>query len=86
MLVEILVLGRDERGLDAVGDRLDRQVEAPLVGILGDQLAIGGMNAGHHRRLVFGEHVVIRQVGREAGNVPGSDSSSGKKQHGTDPE
>ena len=32
MVVEILVLGRQERGLDAVRDRLDRQEEPPLAG------------------------------------------------------
>ena len=45
MLVEILVLGREEGRLDQVGDRLDRQVEPALARVLGDQLAVGGVDA-----------------------------------------
>ena len=62
MLVEILVLGGEEGRLDQVGDRLDRQIEAALARILGDQLAVGGMDARHHRRLVLRQAVVVRQV------------------------
>jgi hypothetical protein len=31
---------------------------------LGDQRAVIGVDAGHHRRLVFGEHLVVRQFAR----------------------
>ena len=61
-VVEILVLGREEGRLDAVGHRLDRQIEAPLARILGHQRAVGGVDARRHRRLVAGEHLVVRQV------------------------
>ena len=65
VLVEILVLGRQERRLDQVGNRLDRQIEPPLARVLGDELAVGGMDARHHRRLVLSQAVVVRQVGVE---------------------
>ncbi len=86
VLVEILVLGGDERLLDAVGNRLDRQVEPALVGVLGHQLAVVGVDARRHRRLVLGEHVVVRQVRGQPGDVPGNTRCSGQKEHGTDPE
>ncbi len=86
MLVEALVLGRDDGRLDAVRDCLDGQIEAPLLGILGDQLAVGRMHAGHHRRLVLGQHVIIGKIGREPGDVPGGDRCNREKEHGTNPE
>ena len=62
MLIEILVLGGDESFGDAVGDGAERHIDAPLAGKLGDQVAVIGVNAGHDRRLVFGEHFVVRQI------------------------
>jgi hypothetical protein len=53
MLVEILVLGRQERVDDELWHRLDRQIEPALLGILAEQRAVGGMHARHHRRLVI---------------------------------
>ena len=86
VLVEILVLGREERRLDPVRDRLDRQVEPPLVGVFGDQLAVGGMDAGHDRRLVFGQHLVVRQILGQARDVPGDCTSDDQEEHGANPE
>ena len=62
MVVEILVLGRQERRLDAVRHGLDRQIEAPLARELAHQRAVGGMDARRHRRLVAGQHFVVGQV------------------------
>ncbi len=42
--------------------RLDRQIETPLARIFGEQAAIAGMDARHHRRLVVRELRVIGQV------------------------
>ncbi|GJE73413.1 hypothetical protein CHKEEEPN_4978 [Methylorubrum podarium] len=62
VLVEVLVLGREEGRDHDLRHRLDRQVEAPLVGVLGEQRAVRGVDAGHHRRLVVGERGVVRQI------------------------
>ena len=52
VLVEALVLGRDE-GVDHKPRYcLDRQVEPALARILGEQLAVGGVHARHHRGLI----------------------------------
>ena len=40
----------------------NRDKEALLVGIFGKQRAITGMNAGHHRRLIFCQLVIVRQI------------------------
>ena len=62
MLVEILVLGGDEGVHDAVGNGGEGHIDAPLAGKLGDQVAVIGVDAGHDRRLVFGEHFVVRKI------------------------
>ena len=86
VLVEILVLGRDERVPDLIGNRLNGEIESALCRVLGDQLAVGGVDAAHHRRLVLGEHVVVRQVLGHSRDVPGNSTSSGEEEHGTNPE
>ena len=65
VLVEALVLGRDERVDDQARYRLDRQVEPALARILGEQLPVGGMHAGHHRGLIVLKLRVVRQLPRE---------------------
>jgi hypothetical protein len=60
VLIEILVLGGKERRLEKVGHCLDGQVKPALLGVLRHQLAVGGMDAGHHRRLVIRQPVVVR--------------------------
>ena len=75
--VEILVLGRQECRLDAVGHCLDRQIEAPLARELAHQRAVGSMDARGHRRLVAGEHLVVRQI---LGHVADVDSDHARNQ------
>ena len=62
MPVEILVLGGEESLDHELGHGLDRHVEPALAGIFGDQAAVRGVDAGHHRGLVIGELGVIRQI------------------------
>jgi hypothetical protein len=71
MLVEILVLSREKRSLDAVRHGLDRQVKPAFAREFAHQRAVRGMHAGRHRRLVVGEHFVVRQVLRQMANVEG---------------
>ena len=67
MLVEILVLGRNERIDDELRHRLDRQIEPALLGVFGEQRSIGRMHARHHRRLIV---LQLRIVGKVFGEVP----------------
>ncbi len=76
VLVEVLVLGREERVGDEFRHRLDREVEAPLLGVFAEQRTIGGMDARHDRRFVILKLRIIRQVlgempdrARNAGNA-----------------
>ena len=85
-MVEVLVLGREEGRLHPVRDRLDRQIEPPLVRIFGDQLAVGRVDAGHDRRFVFGEHLEVRQILRQTRNVPGDCTSDEQEEHSAYPE
>ena len=62
MLVEILVLGGDEGVGDELWDRLDRQIEPALLGVFGQERAVGGMHPRHHRRLIILKLRIIRQV------------------------
>ena len=70
MAVEILVLGRKERLDDPAGHGFDRHENAPLAGIFAEQASIAGMNAGHHRRLVIGELLVVGQPATEMVQSP----------------
>ncbi len=67
VLVEILVLGGQEGVDHHLRHGLDRNVEPALGGVFGDQRAVGGVHAGHHRRLVVLKLRVVRQV---LGEVP----------------
>ena len=60
--VEVLVLGGDEGLFYAVGDRRRGQIEPAFARIFGEQAAILGVYAGHHRRLIVFERAVIGQV------------------------
>ena len=62
MRVEILVLGREERLNHALRNRLDRHEHPLLVGELGQQSAVAGVQTGHRRRLVVGQLPVVRQA------------------------
>src|SRR5262249_28637327 len=67
VLVEILVLGRDEGVDDELGHCLDRSVEPPLARIFGEQRSVGGMHPRHHRGLIVLQLGVVRQ---RLGEVP----------------
>ena len=67
---EALVLGADEGGLDALRDRLDRHEDPALGGELGQQPAVGGIDARHLRGLVVGQPAVVRQVGGDVAIQP----------------
>ena len=62
MLIEILVFSRNECGLDHVGNRLDRQIQPLLLANSPISAPSTGMDARGHRRLVFGQHLIVRQV------------------------
>ena len=62
MLVEILVLGRQERIDDELGNGLDRQIQPAFLGIFAEQRAIGRMNPRHDRGLVILKLRIVRQV------------------------
>ncbi len=67
MVVEILVLGGEE-GLDRpLRYRRDRHEDAALGRIFGQEPAVAGVHAGHHRRLVVGE---LSVVGKPPAIVP----------------
>ena len=67
VLVEILVLGRDEGVGDELWHRLDRNVETPLARVFREQGTVGGMHPGHHRGLIV---LQLRVVGKRLGVVP----------------
>ena len=76
VLVEALVLGGQERGDHQLGHDVDRHEDAPLAGVFGHQAAVVRVDARHHRRLVFGEAVIVGQIARglpheEAGHAGG---------------
>ena len=53
--VESLVLGRDERLDQLLGNGVHRNEEAPLARIFGKQRPVARMHAGHHRRVRSGQ-------------------------------
>ena len=59
MLIEALVLCRQERGNDALGHRIDGHEDAPLAGVLGDQRAVVRVDARHHGWLILRQAFVI---------------------------
>ncbi len=86
VLVEVLVFRREERSLDQIGDGLDREIEAPLARMLRHQLAVGRVDACHHRRLVLGQTVVVGQVGVERLQENARGHSETEKHEGSYPE
>ena len=62
MLVEVLVFRGEERVDHELRNRLDRQVEPALLGILAEQRAVGSVHARHDRRLVILKLRILRQV------------------------
>ena len=86
MLVEILVFGGKEGSLHAVGDRLDRQVEAAFAGIFGHQRAVAGMHARRHRRRVAVEHLIIGEILCDTSEIEGNHCRHAEEEHGANPE
>ena len=86
VLVEALVLGRDEGVQDEFRDRLDRQIETPFARILGDQRAVGGVHARHHRRLVVLQLRVVREILGEVPEQAGRARDADEEQHGAERE
>ena len=93
VLVEVLVLGREERVGDEFWHRLDRQIEAPLLGIFAEQRTVGRMDARHHRRLVILKLRIVRQVpgempdpARDAGHADQEHDRPGGKQETQKPD
>ena len=80
MLVEVLVLGREERVGDEFWHRLDRQIEAPLLGVFAEQRTVGRMHARHHRRLVILKLRIVRQVPGEIPD-PARDAGHAHQEH-----
>ena len=75
--VEVLVLGRDERLLDLVGNLVDRREDAALAGELVHQRALARVDAAERRRLVALE---LRGVGKVAA-VDGDDRGHRPERH-----
>ena len=83
MFPEALVLGADEGGLDALRDGLDRHEDAALGGELGQQAAVGGIDARHLRGLVVGQPAVVRQVGGDVAiEAEGGDGAADDRHRG----
>ena len=79
MVVEILVLGRDEGVNDILRDIVDRNEDAVFPGIFGNQQAVAGMHAAHDRRLILSQLLVIRQIIGDADDI---DRHGNKADHG----
>ena len=82
VLVEVLVLGREEAVDHQLRHRLDRDVKPALARVFGDQRAVAGVHARHHRRLVVLELRVIRQVLGEMPEQPGRAGDADHEQDG----
>ncbi len=86
MLVESLVFGGDESGLNAIWHSLDRQIHAAFAREFRHEATVRCMDARHHRRLVFCEHFVIGQFLCEASNIDSNSPGYQKRQNGSNPE
>ena len=93
MLVEVLVFGREERVDDELWNRLDRQIEAALLGVFAEQRTVGRMDARHHRRFVILKLRIVGQVlgempdrARDAGDAHQEHDGSGGKQETQKPD
>jgi hypothetical protein len=76
MGIEILVLGREKSVNHQRRHRFDRDEDALLGRVFGHQAAIAGIDPRHHRRLIIGQLLVIRQVAAEIPNrEPGRPST-----------
>src|SRR5690606_32763234 len=81
MVVEVLVLGRQEGRLDAVRNGLDGEIQTALAREFGHQLAVRGMNLGGYRRFVTGEPLIIGQILRDMADIKADTCRCQKRQH-----
>ena len=65
---------------------VDGHEEAALFGIFGQQRAVGRMDAGHHRRLVLRELLVVGKILRDVPDHIGKSGRSPEKEHEADRE
>ena len=83
---EGLVFRRDE-GIDQLARHLVGGHEEPaLLGIFGQQRAVRRMDAGHHRRLVLRELLVVGKILRDVPDHIGKSGRSPEKEHEADRE
>ena len=62
MLVEVFVFGRYEGVEDELGHGLDRNIQAPFLGIFREQRTVRRMDSRHDRRLIILKLRIVRQV------------------------
>src|SRR5271157_3706330 len=79
MTVEVFVLGREKGIDDPFWDRLDRHQDAPLDRVFGQQTTIPRVNAGHDRRLIMRELLVVRQLAVDLRDRDADDSATGDR-------
>jgi hypothetical protein len=72
MLVEILVFGRQEGRLDAVGNGLDRQIQAPLARIFGHQRAVRRHERAWLRMRVVTGGANTEEISNQSDHQPGT--------------
>src|SRR5271163_193809 len=77
MTVEVFVLSREKGIDDPFWDRLDRHQDAPLDRVFGQQTTIPCVNAGHDRRLIMSELLVVRQFAVELRDRDADDNATG---------
>jgi len=92
MLVEVLVLRRQERVGDQFWDRLDRQIQSAFPRILAEQRAVRRVDARHDRRFIRLKLRIVRQVlgeiqdqGCNAGHASQKHHGSGGEQEAREP-
>jgi hypothetical protein len=86
VLVEILILRRDEGVEHELGDRLNRQIEAALARVFGEQRPVRGVHAGHHRRFIILQLRIFRQALGEMPEQAGRTGDADEKQDRSDRE
>ena len=80
VFVEVLVFGGEECVDDPLRDRLDRQVEPPLLGVFGKQRTVRRMHPRHHRRFVVLQLRIVRQVLGEMPDQAGGSTDPDQEQ------
>ena len=83
MLIEILVLGGEERVDHQFRHRLDRQIQPAFLGVFAEQRAVRGMDPRHHRRLVVLELRIVGQILGEMPDQPRGRGNADQEHHGS---